>query len=213
MKRKSQFGKRALRKVTYVSGIVVCIILSFILICNVTNCICRAINPNRPPMIFGITPMVVLSGSMSGDAPDSMEPNDLIFVKKVKMEKLETGDIIAFYYGNIIVSHRIIDIKTAEDGSLYFTTKGDANNTAEEDPIKAENLIGLVCGRIPHLGGVFLFLQQPVGLLLFCVFMSIIILPYYLLGKRKRNEKCASASEMIAEAESSDKSEHIDKVG
>lgn len=186
--------RQVLYKLSLAVGIVFCIFFGLILICNVINCINRVIRPDKPPVIFGIIPMVVQSGSMSGDAADSIDVGDLIFVMETDMEKMQTGDIIAFYYDNVIVSHRIIDIKTADDGSLYFYTKGDANNTAEDDPVTNENFIGVVRGRIPHLGNIIMFLQEPLGFLLCGVLPFAIILSVSVfLGKRKK--KCEKAND------------------
>ena len=45
---------------------VVCVLLSILLLCNITIIVKGTINTEKPPSVFGITPMVVLSGSMSG---------------------------------------------------------------------------------------------------------------------------------------------------
>lgn len=46
--------------------ILICIILCFALACNLTFIVKGALSPERPPSVSGMTPMVVLSGSMSG---------------------------------------------------------------------------------------------------------------------------------------------------
>jgi len=52
--------------------ILICIILCFALACNLTFIVKGALSPERPPSVLGLTPMVVLSGSMSGQAEDSL---------------------------------------------------------------------------------------------------------------------------------------------
>ena len=86
---------------------------------------------------------------------------------KAEAEALEVGDIIAYMSSGSAVTHRITAIETAEDGSLLFTTKGDANETEDTQPVTEEQLIGIYWGRIPKLGDFALFLQQPLGMLLF----------------------------------------------
>ena len=48
-------------------GLALCVILSFFLVCNLTVIVKGALFPDRPPSVLGVTPMVVLSGSMSGE--------------------------------------------------------------------------------------------------------------------------------------------------
>ena len=150
-----------------VIGAMLCILFGFLLICNLTIIIKGTLFPEKPPSVLGVTPMVVLSGSMSGEAEDHIEVGDLIFVGKAEAEALEVGDIIAYMSSGSAVTHRITAIETAEDGSLLFTTKGDANETEDTQPVTEEQLIGIYWGRIPKLGDFALFLQQPLGMLLF----------------------------------------------
>ena len=123
-------------------GLVLCIVFALLLICNLTIIVKGAINPDSPPSVLGVTPLAVQSGSMSGTAKDHIEVGDLIFVKPAKAETLREGDIIAFKEGSIVVTHRIVRVETAEDGTLQFITKGDANNTEDSQPVSAANLVG-----------------------------------------------------------------------
>ncbi len=163
----SEPKKNTLRRVLSIVGWLFCIIFGFMLLCNLTIILKGTINPDRPPSVLGITPMVVQSGSMSGNAPDHIEVGDLIFTGKAEIEKLKVGDIISFMEDSIVVTHRIIAIETAEDGSLSFITKGDANNTEDSEPVTAKNLVGIYKGRIPKLGDFAMFLQKPLGMMLF----------------------------------------------
>ncbi len=153
-------------KVVSVIGLVLCVIFAFMLICNLTIIIKGTVSPEKPPSVLGITPMVVLSGSMSSDAPDHIEIGDLIFVDKADPKALAVGDIIAFMEGESVTTHRIINI-TEEDGVLNFYTKGDANNTEDKYPVTEENLVGVYVTRIPKVGDFALFLRTPLGMLLF----------------------------------------------
>ena len=72
-----------------VIGAMLCILFGFLLICNLTIIIKGTLFPEKPPSVLGVTPMVVLSGSMSGQAEDHIEVGDLIFVGKAEAEALE----------------------------------------------------------------------------------------------------------------------------
>ncbi len=163
-----------------------CVILVFILISNLTIIIKGTLNPDRPPSIFGITTMMVMSGSMSGDAPDHIEVGDLIVAVKTDPDTLKVGDVITYMEnGKTTVTHRIIDIN--EDGT--FKTKGDANNAEDTNPVKKDEIIGKFRLRIPKLGDVAMFAQTPSGML---VFIGIPLVAYLLLDmllRAKDNKK------------------------
>ena len=150
-----------------VIGLVLCIVFGFMLICNLTIIIKGTLYPEKPPAVLGITPMVVLSGSMSGTAEGHIEVGDLVFVGKAEPAELKTGDVIAFMEGDVVVTHRIIEIQTAEDGARQFITKGDANNAIDLRPVTEEQLVGIYQFRIPKVGDFALFLQEPLGMVLF----------------------------------------------
>ena len=72
---KSNVSKRIL----FIVGSMLCCIFAVILVCNLTIIIKGVVNPKVPPSVLGVTPMVVQSGSMSGNAEDHIEVGDLIF--------------------------------------------------------------------------------------------------------------------------------------
>ena len=179
-------------------SILLCIVFSFMLICNMTIIIKGTLYPERPPSVLGITPMVVLSGSMSGDAEDHIEVGDLIFVGKTEAEELEVGDVIAFMEGKVVVTHRIIDIQRDENGALLFTTKGDANNAQDQRPVTESNLVGIYKARIPKVGDFALFLQTPMGMVLF---IGLPLLAFIIYDIIRRQQYARKESKKTAELE------------
>lgn len=192
---KSRFGK-----IKTCIGAALCILFGFLLVCNLTILIKGTLNPERPPSVLGITPMVVLSGSMSGDAEDHIEVGDLIFVGKADPEKLEVGDIIAFMSGQATVTHRITAVTVGENGERLFTTKGDANNAEDTEPVTEDQLIGIYRGRIPKAGDFAIFLQQPIGMLLFIGVPLLAFIIYDILRRQRyAKQEQSKAQEMEAE--------------
>lgn len=176
--------KTAFDKMVAAIGLVLCIVFGFMLVCNLTIIIKGSLAPEKPPSVLGITPMVVLSGSMSGEAEDHIEIGDLIFVGKVESGELEVGDVIAFMEGEVVVTHRITAISTGEDGKLQFTTKGDANNAEDLRPVSEDNLVGIYKSRIARVGDFALFLQTPMGMVLFIALPLLAFIIYDILRRR-----------------------------
>ena len=111
--------------------------------------------------IFVFILVALISGQfkyyLSSIASDSMYPalkrGDGIIIQKLNDEEksnLQVGDIIAFYDGDAIVTHRIVRIDNGKE--LQFITKGDNNNTKDITKQKKDDIIGIVKIRIPLIG-------------------------------------------------------------
>ena len=188
------------KRILFIVGAVLCCIFALMLVCNLTIIIKGVINPEMPSSVLGVTPMVVHSGSMSGNAEDHIEVGDLIFTVKPETDKLKEGDIISYMDGNIAVTHRIIEVQTDADGKRSFVTKGDANST--EDPAVSEDVVfGLYKGQVPGLGDFAMFLQKPLGMAVFigipvCAFIIYDIIRRQRSSGRKDKETEALKAEL-----------------
>ncbi len=112
--------KSILKKAGTAAGLLLCAVFMFLLVCNLTIIIKGTVNPDTPPTVFGVTPMVVLSGSMSGSAEDHIEVGDLIFDTKPEIDNLKEGDVVSFMQDKTVVTHRIVEITTAENGKKQY---------------------------------------------------------------------------------------------
>jgi hypothetical protein len=81
--------------------------------------------------------LIIISGSM---AP-LIQIKDQILIKRTAPSHLHIGDIITFWQGNILVTHRVIRRYT-KCGNIYFVEKGDAN--ANYSWVDAQSIIGKV---------------------------------------------------------------------
>lgn len=189
-------------------GIILCIALIFLLICNIVIIIKGSADTQKPPSVFGVTPMIVLSQSMSGDAPDHIEIDDLVFIDDSHPDTFEVGDVISFMEGKIVVTHRILEIKTLDDGSREFITGGDNNRDENGDVVKdteavtEANAIGKYMFRIPKLGAIVYFMQKPLGMICFIGIPLLAFIIYDIIRRQraatKENKK---TSELEAELE------------
>ena len=101
--------------------------------------------------LVGLTPYVVLSGSM--------EPNyhtgSLIYDKKVDPFTMKEGDVITFMVSeDTLATHRIVGVVPDEDepGTIRFRTKGDANDSEDGTLVHYKNVVGTPVFTIPYLG-------------------------------------------------------------
>lgn len=126
---------------------------------------------DKIPMPFGYGMSVVLSGSMES----RLSVDDLVIIKAT--DNYKVNDIVLFQDGNSLVIHRIIEI----DGDTV-TTKGDANNVADE-PINKSQIKGVLVYDIARLGAVVNILKQPVSV--FIILAAAFLLTEFSYRKEK----------------------------
>lgn len=150
-----------MKKLAKVIGNIVTAFLILVIIASLYSMIQYKRNPDKPPQVLGYSTMSVLTGSMR----PYLQPGDMIVDKAAKAEEVKVGDIITYKAGGSVVTHRVTEVIRA-DGKFLFTTRGDANNTADGKPITGEQLIGKVIFKIPYGGYIARFIRSPIGLLI-----------------------------------------------
>ena len=153
---------RVIKKI--ISAIII-VVLTFVLIFNVSTLWQRYIMHKNCPSFLGYSYAVVLSGSMS----PAIEVDDVVIVKT--NEIYDKQDIIMFRYQDHFVTHRIVDVKA--DG---FITKGDANNVQDTQHVNKNDIQGKVVHIIPQAGKMINVLQSPLGMCL------LVLIAFGLLG-------------------------------
>lgn len=184
-------------------GLIIILMIIFMLL--LTIFIKGQINKENYPDLFGYKSMIVLSGSME---PTIMK-GDLIIVKKANSNYLKAKDIIAFRNEDkTITSHRIIKVDKI-DGKLYFKTKGDNNNTMDEDVVVAKDIEGIYVSRIPELGNFLMYIQTIQGFITVTMFLLLIFSIYYFISskieKKKNKEEQIKSNEKLKEYEENEK--------
>src|SRR5699024_1778085 len=124
--------------------------------------------------LIGYQVKTVLSGSMepgmqTGSTSAIKTPEPSYPVKK--------NDVITFITEEEkIRTHRIDEVRK-DDGS--YVTKGDANDAADLEPVRQENIIGIYTGlTIPYLGYVSTFVNSKEGLALLLILPGIGLIFY-----------------------------------
>ena len=173
-----------------VVSIIIVILLLPILFVSGVILINSIIIPDEIPSFFGWKPFIVLSGSMETE----IFPGDIVVVKEIDAKDLKENDVIAFKSGDIVVTHRVIEIKE-DEGLVKYITKGDNNNTRDMGYVLPDNVEGLYKFKISKLGNLAMFIQTPAGMI--CT-LSIPILLLLLLRIREKNLEQKELEEEIA---------------
>lgn len=147
----------------------------------------KGIVKDEMPMPFGYGMSVVLSGSME----DRLSVDDLVIIKAT--DDYKVNDIVLFQEGNSLVIHRIIEI----DGDTV-TTKGDANNVAD-DPINKSQIKGVLVYDIVGIGAVMNILKQPVSVFIILAAAVLLTELSYRKEKDKDTEELDEIKKMIEE--------------
>lgn len=126
---------------------------------------------NETPNVLGYSAFRVVTGSMEPD----IAQGELIVVKRVSGDEIAVGDVITFYSQDpqlqgAVNTHRVTDIRR-EGGTLLFITKGDANQTEDQFPVREADLIGKVAFSSKLLGTLSRLAANPL------VFVPLILIP------------------------------------
>jgi signal peptidase I len=136
---------------------------------------------------------------------------DLIIIQGVNPADLNANypnsDIIVYYEPNYpydpdhMIVHRIVSKEVSENGTIYFTTKGDGNSqkkwpeTPDETdpwcPVSQNLVVGKVVMHIPWVGHAVLFMRNSVGLPIIIALMVILVVIEFILPLLKKKAPVA----------------------
>ena len=103
--------------------------------------------------LLQLKPLVVLSGSME----PSIMTGSLVVIDK-KQHEIKEGDVISFRAGDVLVTHRVIDV--TEEG---YKTKGDNNEIADAGTVSRAAVEGVVAFNVDGLGYFLKVIALPAG--------------------------------------------------
>ena len=164
----------------WIFGIIVIILLGILAI-NIHITLQAKNNEDVVPNVFGYKPFIVLSGSMEKE----IHKGDLIITKMIEPESLKISDVIAFRDNeNTVTTHRIIDI-VEKNNNTYFVTKGDNNNSQDQNLVEYKDVEGIYVTRIPMVGTVLSELAKPANAIIIVLGISIIFILLFTRSNRK----------------------------
>ncbi|MBO4860225.1 MAG: signal peptidase I [Clostridia bacterium] len=126
---------KALNRTVTVIGIVLCVVFGALLLMNITIIVKGLINPDEPPSVFGVTPMVVKSGSMSSDLPHRVVSGDIIELTEEQIQSLKVGDTFQTKSGDYIETNIVETVSKSENGNIVFTASRPASDHIEVDDL------------------------------------------------------------------------------
>jgi len=169
--------KKAFNIIGDILIIFILIILAGIIYLNIMY----SLDKQKIPSIGGVRMLTVLSGSMR----PVLEPGDIIIIKD--NTNIVEGDIITFKSNNLIITHRVVNMTSGEDGLLY-STKGDNNNVEDKILIKQENILGEYLFRIPYLGYIMEFFRSRLGIMIIVSIIGLLVIAEVIRGFINKKE-------------------------
>lgn len=162
-----------------------CLILIPTLIINLYIIYQARTNKDEVPSILGYKPFIVLSGSME----TKIHRGDLIIVKDIDPSELVLEDVITFRDADeTITTHRIIEIVERE-GITYFITKGDNNNSQDQNLVEFEDVEGIYVLRIPAVGNIMNSLAEPTTVIIIGLGITVLFIIGYSISNKKLKEE------------------------
>ncbi|MBC8571218.1 signal peptidase I [Zongyangia hominis] len=171
-------------RASMIISIILCVLFVPVILINTVMIVKTYTQPAHIPGIFGIKPVIVLSGSM---APE-FDTNSLIFVKQTDTAALKAGDIICYLSDGAAITHRIEEVVT-QDGQTRYITKGDANNTSDRLAVSPQQVEGVYIGHIAGLGGFAMFMQSTTGMILFIVLPILLYLAWDIFRRTQESKR------------------------
>ena len=109
---------------------------------------------------FGWHINIVYGGSMES----AMDVGSLAVIPPVDPQDVKVGDIITFKWrgSEALTTHRVVDVAN-DEGSLMFTTKGDANEDPDSLGVPPEDVVGRVWMTVPYAGYAMDYIRTPLG--------------------------------------------------
>ena len=136
------------------------------------------------PRLFGYSLINIVSGSMEPD----IKKGDYILIEEVDPAEVEENDIICFYSTDPSIygypnTHRVVEEPYVENGTYYYTTKGDANLLPDKQPAQGDRLIGRYVTNLNAMTSFLEFISNnmlmvvvlPLGLGMIVMYVGVVI--------------------------------------
>lgn len=127
---------------------------------------------------FGVLSPYELKIVRSGSMEPAIATGSLVLIHPATDYKV--GDVITFgddTRTSIPTTHRIVSLRN-ENGTAYYSTKGDANEDGDASETPASKIIGRVIYTLPYAGYILAFSKTQLGFLLLVLIPAALIILY-----------------------------------
>ncbi len=126
-----------LNKIVSAIGLILCVVFGLMLIFNLLIIAKGLIQPDVPPSVFGLTPMVVKSGSMSSDVQHKLMRTEIIDMTDEQLDAIKVGDVVYSMVGDYKLENHIVSVNNMDDdeSSFYLVERPAADHIEVGDLI------------------------------------------------------------------------------
>ncbi len=187
-----------LQKVLYVLLLLLC---AFLLVVVVWLAVDKFIVKSPIPSFAGYSLLSVESGSMEGDAADSIAKKDLILIRKSK--DYQIGDTVTYLRpeDKVPTTHRIIGFDDT-NGEREYITRGDANGLSQDANVTKDMIFGEVVFIFGGVGLFRSFITEGGGYVFLITFAVILIAGIVLWKMVEQKEQTSNTTETPKEDDS-----------
>ncbi|MDA0301999.1 MAG: signal peptidase I, partial [Chloroflexi bacterium] len=135
------------------------------------------------PTFLGMDSFIIDGGSMRPAVPAGA----LVVAKRVDPALVAPGDIITFRHAtspSTPVTHRVVKVLRETDGTTNLLTKGDANASADPEPVATELPVSRMVYSLPYAGYVLEFSRTTTGKAALIVTPALLLL--LSIGRKSR---------------------------
>lgn len=157
-----------------------CVFTSLLLAAAIGSCVFISVQVKTKGYvdIGGFSLFRVVTGSME----PTIATGELLLCRNAGIESIAVGEIVCYRtemsrINDAVITHRVVELGTDQNGNRYLVTQGDANLVADTHPVQGEDLIGRVVwysGKESVFNDVLSFLTSEIG------FLTCIVLPVLL---------------------------------
>src|SRR3989344_7399949 len=138
---------------------------------------------------FGNKALIVRSGSMQpavgvGDLVIVHSKDSTVTPAPGIFPKYKVGDVVAFSGqkdAKTITTHRVVNVE-GKDGKIAYTTKGDANNAPDANPVGEDKILGKAAFKIAGLGKIFALVKTKNGFLALVIMPAILVIIFEIMN-------------------------------
>ena len=175
--------------------IYICILMPLVFIT------CRVVfisitKPDVIPDVFGYKLFMIFDEYMD----DSINNGDLVITHNINPKELKVNDVMAFRNGmNTVTIHKINEINEITEFNeesneneivMVFKMNTSENETSDTAMVREDKVEGLVVYKIPKLGSIIYFIQQPLVMLGGAgIILCIGLISIYIAGKLDEKDK------------------------